>query len=134
MQCSVGKNPPVLLCSLLPEKSESCSLDLEFEEEDDEVVFSVVGPRSVHLTGYFINESSQHDGDDGDRYSSFSMNIFVCSSFLKKNFAVGLMKRICGRWEVMVVKNLEKISRVQVMKISTCLPTGPTVEVLFGSC
>ncbi|CAA6656280.1 unnamed protein product [Spirodela intermedia] len=57
VQCSVGDQSPVLLCSLLPDKSESCSLDLEFEEED-EVVFSVDGPRSVHLTGYFVNDDS----------------------------------------------------------------------------
>lgn len=66
MQCSVGDQSPVLLCSLLPDKSESCSLDLEFEEED-EVVFSVVGPRSVHLTGYFVNESRHGDDDADDR-------------------------------------------------------------------
>ncbi|XP_078447977.1 FK506 BINDING PROTEIN 53 [Wolffia australiana] len=69
VQCSVANEQPVLLCSLLPDKSESCSLDLEFEEED-EVVFSVVGPRSVHLTGYFVNESRHNveDSEDSDSY------------------------------------------------------------------
>lgn len=53
VQCNVGDKSPVLLCSLLPGKTESCPLNLEFEEADD-VMFSVIGPRSVHLTGYYL--------------------------------------------------------------------------------
>nr|GMD71596.1 peptidyl-prolyl cis-trans isomerase FKBP43-like [Ipomoea batatas] len=53
VQCNVGNKTPVFLCALLPDKTESCHLDLEFEEEDS-VVFSVLGPRSVHLTGYYL--------------------------------------------------------------------------------
>ncbi|KAK3036142.1 hypothetical protein RJ639_031723, partial [Escallonia herrerae] len=34
--------------------TESCQLDLEFEEAD-EVMFSVIGPRSVFLTGYYVD-------------------------------------------------------------------------------
>ncbi|CAA0811277.1 Peptidyl-prolyl cis-trans isomerase FKBP43 [Striga hermonthica] len=56
VQCNVGKRSPVLLCVLLPNLTESCHLDLEFEEADD-VVFSVVGPRSVYLTGYYVSKS-----------------------------------------------------------------------------
>ncbi|MQL83957.1 hypothetical protein Taro_016458 [Colocasia esculenta] len=72
VQCSVGNKKPVLLCSLLPDRAESCSLDLRFEK-DDEVVFSVVGPRSIHLTGYFLEESGHGggDADDSDSYGSF---------------------------------------------------------------
>ncbi|KAJ4718953.1 Peptidylprolyl isomerase [Melia azedarach] len=59
VQCNVGNKSPVFLCSLFPEKTESCQLNLEFEEAD-EVVFSVIGPRSVHLTGYFLGTSGRH--------------------------------------------------------------------------
>ncbi|PPD89157.1 hypothetical protein GOBAR_DD13914 [Gossypium barbadense] len=49
VQCNVGNKMPVFLCSLFPDKAECCQLNLEFEESD-EVVFSVIGPRTVHLT------------------------------------------------------------------------------------
>ncbi|KAK4418765.1 Peptidyl-prolyl cis-trans isomerase FKBP43 [Sesamum alatum] len=58
VQCNVGNKSPVLLCVLLPNKTESCHLDLEFDEGVD-VVFSVIGPRSVFLTGYYVNRSRQ---------------------------------------------------------------------------
>ncbi|KAI3444685.1 hypothetical protein Pfo_001350 [Paulownia fortunei] len=60
VQCNVGNRSPVLLCALLPNKTESCHLDLEFEEADD-VVFSVIGPRSVYLTGYYVHRNQQSD-------------------------------------------------------------------------
>lgn len=63
VQCNVGNKSPVFLCSLFPEKSESCQLNLEFEEAD-EVVFSVIGPRSVHLTGYFMGATRTNKLDD----------------------------------------------------------------------
>ncbi|KAL5747007.1 hypothetical protein ACOSP7_023997 [Xanthoceras sorbifolium] len=68
VQCNVGNKSPVFLCSLFPEKSECCQLNLEFEE-GDEVVFSVIGPRSVHLTGYFLG-SSRHQNlhDESESY------------------------------------------------------------------
>ncbi|XP_012463367.1 peptidyl-prolyl cis-trans isomerase FKBP43 isoform X2 [Gossypium raimondii] len=49
VQCNVGNKMPVFLCCLFPDKAECCQLNLEFEESD-EVVFSVIGPRTVHLT------------------------------------------------------------------------------------
>ncbi|KAF4352030.1 hypothetical protein F8388_000371 [Cannabis sativa] len=58
VQCAIGHRSPIFLCSLLPNKNESCSLNLEFEEEEL-VAFSVIGPRSVHLSGYF-------EADEGD--------------------------------------------------------------------
>ncbi|XP_073150780.1 peptidyl-prolyl cis-trans isomerase FKBP43-like isoform X3 [Henckelia pumila] len=58
VQCNVGNRSPVLLCALLPNSTESCHLDLEFEEADD-VVFSVIGPRSVYLTGYYVQRNPQ---------------------------------------------------------------------------
>ncbi|CAI0404356.1 unnamed protein product [Linum tenue] len=57
LQCSVGHKSPVFLCSLLPDKNESCPLTLEFK--DELVAFSVVGKRSIHLSGYFV-------ADEGD--------------------------------------------------------------------
>ncbi|XP_062090501.1 peptidyl-prolyl cis-trans isomerase FKBP43-like [Humulus lupulus] len=72
LQCNVGNKSPVFLCSLYPEKTESLQLNLEFEEVD-EVVFSVVGPRSIHLSGYYlgsggrirgISEESESYGED----------------------------------------------------------------------
>ncbi|KAF8380429.1 hypothetical protein HHK36_027915 [Tetracentron sinense] len=69
VQCKVGDKSPIFLCILLPNKNESCPLDLEFEE-DNEVVFSVIGPYSVHLVGYYLGnrrDSSRHD-EDSDSY------------------------------------------------------------------
>ncbi|XP_052206556.1 peptidyl-prolyl cis-trans isomerase FKBP43-like [Diospyros lotus] len=63
LQCNVGDKSPVLLCALIPEKTEYCHLDLEFEEAD-EVIFSVIGTRSVHLTGYFLGSSRHSNLDD----------------------------------------------------------------------
>ncbi|KAK6162492.1 hypothetical protein DH2020_002333 [Rehmannia glutinosa] len=60
VQCNVGNRSPMLLCVLLPTRTESCNLDLEFEEADD-VVFSVIGPRSVYLTGYYVQRIRQSD-------------------------------------------------------------------------
>ncbi|KAL8542742.1 hypothetical protein ACS0TY_003572 [Phlomoides rotata] len=68
VQCNLGKKSPVLLCVLLPNHTESCHLDLEFEESDD-VVFSVIGPRSVYLTGYYVRQSQQPNGQsDSESY------------------------------------------------------------------
>ncbi|GFQ07619.1 peptidyl-prolyl cis-trans isomerase fkbp43 [Phtheirospermum japonicum] len=58
VQCNVGKRSPVLLCELLTNKIKSCHLYLEFEEPDD-VVFLVIGPRSVYRTGYYVQKIRQ---------------------------------------------------------------------------
>ncbi|KAK9293158.1 hypothetical protein L1049_021145 [Liquidambar formosana] len=63
VKCSVGEKSPILLCSLLPEKIESCPLNLEFEE-DGLVSFSVIGPRSVHLSGFLEVNGRDSIGDD----------------------------------------------------------------------
>ncbi|KAL8158706.1 hypothetical protein V2J09_000243 [Rumex salicifolius] len=73
VQCNVGNKSPVLLCCLLPEKSECCHLELEFDEED-KVVFSVIGPRSVHLTGYILSSNHRHSGFD-DKCESYGEDI-----------------------------------------------------------
>ena len=59
----MGKKSPVLLCSLLPGVLESCHLELEFDEVE-EVIFSVIGARSVHLTGYYVGNVRQLGGID----------------------------------------------------------------------
>ncbi|KAI3855623.1 hypothetical protein MKW92_023938 [Papaver armeniacum] len=56
--CSVGGKTPITLCILNGSSNASCPLDIEFNEEDDEVVFSVdqqdYDPEMrVNLTGYY---------------------------------------------------------------------------------
>lgn len=53
LQCNVGNKSPIYLCSLYPGKTESLQLNLELEE-DGKVVLSVIGPRSIHLCGYYL--------------------------------------------------------------------------------
>ncbi|XP_022141258.1 peptidyl-prolyl cis-trans isomerase FKBP53 [Momordica charantia] len=63
VQCTVGHKSPIFLCSLIPNKIESCPLNLEFEG-DDLVAFSVIGPQSVHLSGYFVANEGNFIRDD----------------------------------------------------------------------
>uniref|UniRef100_A0A803MNW1 peptidylprolyl isomerase n=1 Tax=Chenopodium quinoa TaxID=63459 RepID=A0A803MNW1_CHEQI len=67
VQCNVGKKTPVMLCVLLPDKAEYLHLESEFDEAE-EVTLSVVGPRSVYLTGYFVGNARRNlagvPGDD----------------------------------------------------------------------
>lgn len=67
VQCNVGDKSPVLLCALLPDKTESCPLNLEFDEAE-EVIFSVIGPRSVYLTGYFVGNAGRFNQNDDNTY------------------------------------------------------------------
>ncbi|KAL2939036.1 Peptidyl-prolyl cis-trans isomerase FKBP53 [Bienertia sinuspersici] len=78
VQCNVGKKTPVMLCCLLPDKTESCPLELEFEEAE-EVTFSVVGPRTVYLTGYFLGNSRRLLGGD-DESESYGEDVGVTDS------------------------------------------------------
>lgn len=63
LQCNVGNKSPVYLCSLFPEKVESLQINVEFEESE-EVIFSVIGPRSVHLSGYYLGGHRHRNLDD----------------------------------------------------------------------
>ncbi|PWZ36530.1 Peptidyl-prolyl cis-trans isomerase FKBP43 [Zea mays] len=64
LQCNVGNKIPIKLCSLNPKLAETCHLEIEFEEVDD-VVFSVIGQSSIHLSGYYVRASSRSNvGDD----------------------------------------------------------------------
>ncbi|XP_012845621.1 PREDICTED: LOW QUALITY PROTEIN: peptidyl-prolyl cis-trans isomerase FKBP43 [Erythranthe guttata] len=68
LQCNVGKRTPVLICALFPNQTESCQLDLEFEESYD-VMFSVIGPRSVFLSGYYVAQSQlNHPQSDTESF------------------------------------------------------------------
>ncbi|KAL5215529.1 hypothetical protein ABZP36_006930 [Zizania latifolia] len=64
LQCSVKNKDPVFLCALVPGQSETCHLELEFEEKY--VTFSVLGPRSVHLAGYYTDDVYGGETDDSD--------------------------------------------------------------------
>ncbi|KAL5213813.1 hypothetical protein ABZP36_002965 [Zizania latifolia] len=63
LQCSVKNKDPVFLCALVSGQSETCHLELEFEEKY--VTFSVLGQRSVHLAGYYIGDVYE-EIDDSD--------------------------------------------------------------------
>lgn len=63
VQCKVGDKEPIYVCSLLPEKLETCPLNLEFEEDED-VTFSVIGSHNVHLSGFFYGESEDCCGEE----------------------------------------------------------------------
>ncbi|CAH9069789.1 unnamed protein product [Cuscuta europaea] len=60
VQCSLEGKKPIYLCSLLPEKLETCPLNIEFDDED-EVTFSVKGNHHVHLSGFFLSECEDCD-------------------------------------------------------------------------
>ncbi|KAL0738956.1 hypothetical protein Bca4012_015166 [Brassica carinata] len=69
IQCSIGGNSPVYLCSLLPNKSECCPLNLKFDDNDETVEFSVSGDRSIHLSGFleaYDEEECEQDDEEDD--------------------------------------------------------------------
>jgi hypothetical protein len=53
LKCKVGDGTPISLCNLLPGKSETVRLNIEFEEETD-ILFTVLGPCSVHISGNYL--------------------------------------------------------------------------------
>lgn len=67
VKCKVGEGPEILLCSLIPGVVESSNLDLLF---DQDVVFSVTGSTSVHLTGYYMPIDDTESDEDFDSYPS----------------------------------------------------------------
>ncbi|CAN6181828.1 unnamed protein product [Urochloa humidicola] len=68
LQCNVGNKIPIILCSLNPKLSEMCHLEIELEEVDD-VVFSVLGQSSIHLSGYYVRASSRSNAGDDESES-----------------------------------------------------------------
>lgn len=85
VQCNVGNRSPVLLCVLLPGRVESSHIELEFQEADD-VVFSVVGPRSVHLTGYYVRENRQSNNRSDTYPCSCSWILITTVGLMTYNF------------------------------------------------
>ncbi|VVA92601.1 unnamed protein product [Arabis nemorensis] len=85
IQCSIGDKAPIYLCSLLPNKIESCPLNLEFDDEDETVEFSVTGDRSIHLSGFLeeYREDYEQEEEDDDSYP------FVVISRLNKLYSLG---------------------------------------------
>ncbi|KAL6653242.1 hypothetical protein ACP70R_012167 [Stipagrostis hirtigluma subsp. patula] len=61
LECNVGDMEPVKLCALNPTNGCMCHLNLQYEEKEN-VVLSVSGNSSIHLSGYYI---SSHNGDRG---------------------------------------------------------------------
>ncbi|XP_018477679.1 peptidyl-prolyl cis-trans isomerase FKBP53 [Raphanus sativus] len=77
IQCSVGGNSPVYLCSLLPNKSECCPLKLEFDYNDEAVEFSVTGDRSIHLSGFLEAYDEEECEDQYDEEEDDSDGIDI---------------------------------------------------------
>lgn len=69
MQCNVGNKTPIKLCSLNPRLAEMCHLEIELEEDED-VLFSVLGQSSVHLSGYYLHPSTRCNagGEESESY------------------------------------------------------------------
>ncbi|RZC73234.1 hypothetical protein C5167_048715 [Papaver somniferum] len=61
-QCNVREKNPILLCSLNTTYQRSSHIDVEFGEDDGDILLSVTGNGSndygVHLTGYYISDAS----------------------------------------------------------------------------
>ncbi|KAL1358085.1 hypothetical protein AAHE18_04G008900 [Arachis hypogaea] len=74
LQCNVGNSSPVYLCSLYPGTTESLQLNLELEEVD-QVVFTVIGARSIHLCGYYLGRTSRTAIFHGDSSESYGEDI-----------------------------------------------------------
>lgn len=68
VQCIVGNKKPIILCSLNPKLAEMCHLEIELEEVD-EVLFSVLGQSSVHLSGYYLRPGSRGNAGEEDSES-----------------------------------------------------------------
>ncbi|GER35022.1 peptidyl-prolyl cis-trans isomerase [Striga asiatica] len=80
LQCKVGDKKPIYLCSLLPEKLETCALNLEFEE-GEEAAFSIIGSHSVHLSGFFYGGDEDQDNLEDDYGSdSYDEGVMVTDS------------------------------------------------------
>lgn len=94
IQCSVGHKSPIFLCSLIPNKIESCPLNLEFEE-DDLVAFSVIGPQSIHLSGYFVADEGRVIRDDYESYPFYKILTTVINLlFLERSSIFNMKLRI----------------------------------------
>jgi len=85
LQCNVGNKIPIKLCSLNPKLAEMCHLEIELEEVDD-VVFSVIGQSSIHLSGYYVRASSRSNAGDDESYPSQSIMPYYLTFQTVKSF------------------------------------------------
>ncbi|RZC57778.1 hypothetical protein C5167_005081 [Papaver somniferum] len=67
VQCKIGDKSPILLCSLRPYNNETCSVDIEFKEEE-KVIFEAIGPTttSVHLAGFYLTNNADGQSDSNE--------------------------------------------------------------------
>ncbi|OVA13473.1 hypothetical protein BVC80_499g11 [Macleaya cordata] len=63
---TIGSRLPMILCSLSSFEKITCHLDIQFEEFEN-VVFSVQGPGTVHLVGYFIRFEETEKNHSSDQ-------------------------------------------------------------------
>ncbi|KAL9178223.1 hypothetical protein ABFS82_01G111800 [Erythranthe guttata] len=74
VECKVERNGAVTICSLVPNKLESCPLNLMFSK-NEVVEFSVIGPSAVNLIGHYLDHSSPSSSsktDVGEKYGEDS--------------------------------------------------------------
>ncbi|KAL6653245.1 hypothetical protein ACP70R_012170 [Stipagrostis hirtigluma subsp. patula] len=71
LECNVGDKGPVKLCALNPSKDLMCHLYLEYEEKEN-VVLSVSGNSSIHLSGYYIAYPNGDHGHCSDKLAAKS--------------------------------------------------------------
>ena len=62
-----------------------CRLEIELEEVDD-VVFSVIGQSSIHLSGYYVRASSRSNAGDDESYPSQSIMPYYLTFQTVKSF------------------------------------------------
>ncbi|RZC73230.1 hypothetical protein C5167_048710, partial [Papaver somniferum] len=64
VHCIVGNKSPVLICLLRGgTNNESCMLDIELEEKEENVVLANRGNISVHLSGFYSKNNGQSAGN-----------------------------------------------------------------------
>ncbi|KAI3863394.1 hypothetical protein MKX03_018698 [Papaver bracteatum] len=59
VQCKIGEKSPISVCLLNFENGGACSLDIQFEEKEDDVVLENTGRINVHLSGYYFKNNGQ---------------------------------------------------------------------------
>ncbi|MCL7037325.1 hypothetical protein MKW94_010592 [Papaver nudicaule] len=76
VQCKTGDRNPFFLVSLRRLTNESCTVGIDFDDEEGDVVFEALGPTSVHLIGFYtangpdrhvlietnVEDDANHDG------------------------------------------------------------------------
>ncbi|KAI4313067.1 hypothetical protein MLD38_037843 [Melastoma candidum] len=76
VRVTLGEKVPIIIARLLPRHSESLHLDLRYNLSQ-EVTFSILGPRKVHLAGYFDGLPDSADSE------SFGEDIGQSDSYQK---------------------------------------------------